>query len=449
MTEPAPTVTPSQPSAAKARRARILRAAREQFIEQGLGGTSTRDIARAADVPESSMFRHFASKTEMFEKAIADHVEEILGSARQDDVSILAGAPSESDRLAAVVGVHRHYLEVMQDALPVLGSAMFSEREVGRQIYRARVHPLLDGMGRESLRAMAGWANDRADGPTMIFLAFGGYLLLSVDAYFGGTPLDRDATAERIAWLIQYGVRGRPPFDPDPRHDRSSSVRAPLTPRKSPPFASPPGPVRTARVRRERSDAIANRNRLLDAAREEFSARGLGGARTREIARAAGTTEAALYRHFSSKEQLFHAAVGGRLQEIINSGLAAAESELAHLSGDDERLDVLRAQHLHYLEVIEQIAPLLGAALFSEREAGTQLYRSIVAPFLDRMTEATHPALGSWANEGADARTLIYVAVGGYLLISLDAYFREATIDHDVVADRIAWVLYYGIAGRP
>jgi hypothetical protein len=65
------------------------------------------------------------------------------------------------------------------------------------------------------------------------------------------------------------------------------------------------------------------------------------------------------------------------------------------------------------------------------------------------MTEATHPALGSWANQGADARTLIYVAVGGYLLISLDAYFREATIDHDVVADRIAWVLYYGIAGRP
>src|SRR5207253_1579965 len=95
--------------------------------------------------------------------------------------------------------------------------------------------------------------------------------------------------------------------------------------------------VRRARVRRERSDAIANRARLLDAAREEFFARGFSGATTREIAKTAGTTESALYRHFSSKEQLFHDAVGGRLQEIINAGLAAAETELAHLSTDDER----------------------------------------------------------------------------------------------------------------
>lgn len=431
---------------AQARRARILEAARERFIERGLGGATTRDIARAADVPESSMFRHFSSKDELFEQAIAAHLEEILRSARQDDVSILTGAASESARLASLEGMHRHYLEVMEQALPVLGAAMFSEREVGREIYRARVHPLLAEMGEESVQAMAGWANDRADGRTMIFLAFGGYLLLSLDSYFGGAALDHGAVAERLAWLIQYGVRGRPagllgarPLDALP------TARA-----AAPPLSSvPPGrPTRPDRIRRERSDALANRVRLLDAAREEFFARGFGGATTREIAKAAGTTESALYRHFSSKEQLFHAAVGGRLQEIISTGLAAAETELAHLSTDDERLRVFRGQHLHYLKVIEQTAPLLGAALFSERDAGIQLYRSIIAPFLDRMTEATREAMIPWANDGADARTLILVAVGGYLLISLDAYFREARIDHVATADRIAWLLYYGVAGR-
>jgi AcrR family transcriptional regulator len=371
--------------------------------------------------------------------------------------------------------MHRHYLEVMERALPVLGAAMFSERTVGRQIYRARVHPLLAEMGEESVRAMAGWANERADGRTMIFLAFGGYLLLSLDAYFGGTPIDHAATASRVAWLIQYGVRGRPsgPLDADVRpggkSPDGSSVEDPAAPSDrsttrtsaDPPAGSSAGskaglltgpsrrPDRTARVRRERSDALANRVRLLDAAREEFFAKGFGGATTREIAQAAGTTESALYRHFASKEQLFHDAVGGRLQEIINAGLAASETQLARLSSDDERLDVFRGQHLHYLQVIEQTAPLLGAALFSERDAGVQLYRSIVAPFLDRMTEATAEAMVPWANEGADARTLILVAVGGYLLISLDAYFREMTVDHEAVADRIAWLLYYGVAGRP
>jgi len=435
--------------AAQARRARIVEAARQRFIEFGLGGATTRDIARAADVPESSMFRHFSSKDELFEEAIAAHLEEILRSARQDDVSNLAGAASESARLAALRGMHRHYLEVMERALPVLGAAMFSEREVGREIYRARVHPLLAEMGEESVRAMVGWANERADGHTMIFLAFGGYLLLSLDAYFGGTPIDHRGTAERLAWLIQYGVRGRPsgPLEPDVPGAAPPVAEPPSTSMRSPAL-TPSRPDRSTRVRRERSDALANRVRLLDAAREQFFARGFGGATTREIAKAAGTTESALYRHFSSKEQLFHDAVGVRLQEIINAGLAATETELAHLSGDDERLRVLRGQHLHYLKVIEQTAPLLGAALFSERDAGIQLYRSIIAPFLDRMTEATREAMIPWADDRADARTLILVAVGGYLLISLDAYFREATIDHDAVADRIAWLLYYGVAGR-
>lgn len=440
---------------AQARRVRILEAARERFIERGLGGATTRDIARAADVPESSMFRHFASKDELFEEAIAAHVAEILRSARKDDASVIAGANSESARMIVLQGVHQHYLEVIEHVLPALGAAMFSERDIGRDIYRARVQPLLEEMARESAGAMVGWANERADAQTMIFLAFGGYLLLSVDAYFGGTPIDHGRAAQRLAWLIQYGVRGRP-AEPlrlgdaaEATSGRSEAESAPVQPGGSEPPVSPAVAPRAQgpRIRRERSDSIANRARLLDAAREEFFARGFGGATTREIARSAGTTESALYRHFSSKEQLFHEAVGSRLQEIITAGLRAAETELSRFQTDDERLAVLGRQHLHYLRVIEQTAPLLGTALFSEREAGRQLYRSIVRPFLDRMTETTHEALDSWSNAGADARTLIFVAVGGYLLISLDAYFRQSTIDHDLVADRITWLLYYGVAG--
>ena len=51
------------------------------------------------------------------------------------------------------------------------------------------------------------------------------------------------------------------------------------------------------------------RARILDAALREFSALGMAGARTDQIAAAAGVNKALLYYHFDSKENLYIAAV--------------------------------------------------------------------------------------------------------------------------------------------
>lgn len=50
------------------------------------------------------------------------------------------------------------------------------------------------------------------------------------------------------------------------------------------------------------------RARILDAALKEFSEKGLAGARTEQIASAAGVNKALLYYHFESKEKLYLAA---------------------------------------------------------------------------------------------------------------------------------------------
>jgi AcrR family transcriptional regulator len=54
-------------------------------------------------------------------------------------------------------------------------------------------------------------------------------------------------------------------------------------------------------------DAEATRQRLLDAAEEEFAARGIAGARVDRIARAAGSNKAQIYHYFGSKYGLFEA----------------------------------------------------------------------------------------------------------------------------------------------
>lgn len=429
---------------ARARRARILAAARERFLENGLAGTSTREIADAAEVPESSMFRHFATKDELFEQAIGGRLEELLHEARGYDVSALATAATPADRLAELHRMHRHYLEVMEETTPLLGIVVFAERDAGRRLYRDRLRPLLDGMAEASPAAMRGWASPDADPAVMIYLAFGGYLAFAADAYFRGVPLDHARVAARVAWLIQYGVAGRAPgVEPPPRSARPDLTGLPTLEVADLEPDTGPGP---GRQRRLRSDAIANRARLADAARAEFYAHGLGGATTREIAETAGTTESALYRHFGSKEQLFAHAVADRLRDIAAEGLATARTGFAGLA-DDARRDLLEQQHLYYLRVIEGIVPLLGAALFSERAVGQRCWAEIVRPFLLRMGAATHLALPPWANPGADGETVIQVAFGGYVLLALDAYLGDRPLRHEELAAEITRLLYRGMAG--
>ncbi|MFJ6696092.1 TetR/AcrR family transcriptional regulator [Streptomyces sp. NPDC091272] len=58
------------------------------------------------------------------------------------------------------------------------------------------------------------------------------------------------------------------------------------------------------------------RERILDAAHALMRTLGLSRATTKEIARAAGCSEAALYKYFASKEDLFVAVLGERLPRL-------------------------------------------------------------------------------------------------------------------------------------
>lgn len=57
---------------AEDRRLQILRVAMSLFSQRGFGGTTTKEIAQAAGVSEAMVFRHFATKQELY-SAILDH----------------------------------------------------------------------------------------------------------------------------------------------------------------------------------------------------------------------------------------------------------------------------------------------------------------------------------------------------------------------------------------
>ncbi len=79
-------------------------------------------------------------------------------------------------------------------------------------------------------------------------------------------------------------------------------------------------------VRAERSDALANRQRILEAAREVFARRGLS-AEVREIAERAGVGIGTLYRHFESREGLLAVLVHQAGEDLLRRLQAVAKTE--------------------------------------------------------------------------------------------------------------------------
>jgi TetR/AcrR family transcriptional regulator len=74
-----PTRAPRMPG--EDRRKQLLRVAVESFARNGFSGTKTKDIAAAAGVSEAILFRHFASKEDLYH-AILDEKEATMGGER-------------------------------------------------------------------------------------------------------------------------------------------------------------------------------------------------------------------------------------------------------------------------------------------------------------------------------------------------------------------------------
>ena len=144
------------------RRAAILAVARGLFARQGYHGTSTGDIARAADCSEAVLYRHFASKQALFSAVMVEsstgmrrHLVAALGSSPDDPVAGLTLAlarmsddPDVPDHLrlrsvavtmvdepeirGTLEGLHESFMQLLTDAAR-------TSQELGR--LRADVSP--------------------------------------------------------------------------------------------------------------------------------------------------------------------------------------------------------------------------------------------------------------------------------------------------------------------
>ena len=90
------------------RRNQILRVAIRLFSQKGFSGTTTREIARAAGVSEAMVFRHFATKSELY-NAILDH--KACEGGMKNPFEEVAEAMERRDDEAVFYGLMRHALD--------------------------------------------------------------------------------------------------------------------------------------------------------------------------------------------------------------------------------------------------------------------------------------------------------------------------------------------------
>jgi TetR/AcrR family acrAB operon transcriptional repressor len=99
-------------------------------------------------------------------------------------------------------------------------------------------------------------------------------------------------------------------------------------------------------ARRTKEEALATRNRLLDAAELLFQAQGVSQTTLQQIAQQAGATRGAIYWHFKDKADLFNA-----MMERVILPLEAGPKAAFAVSGDDP-LDEIEEGMVHALTLM-------------------------------------------------------------------------------------------------
>jgi AcrR family transcriptional regulator len=158
-----------------------------------------------------------------------------------------------------------------------------------------------------------------------------------------------------------------------------------------------------------RLTAQDRRLQLIHAAMRLFAVQGFDGTTTREIAEAAGVNEAIIFRHFSSKEDLYWAVVSSRIKA---SGRKQKLRELL-ASGREER-EVLAACAEAWLRRTRKDTALTRLLFFSalrNRRLSDAFFRTYIVESFDLLAEYFRKT----ANRGRFRNVDPLVAARGFL----------------------------------
>lgn len=201
------TPSPRQRMAGPERREQIVRAAREVFISQGLGGSRTREIALAAGVNEALLYQHFDSKDELFRAAVREPLEAV--AQRLEQVAAFPPPDPEASRdeiRARAKDFAVDLVESMVEIAPLLGVMVFSGDAAASENFKTAVEPIVTQVSAIA-QANAGWWEHNEYNPDLITrFMFGAVWFEVMHARLTQRDFNVDSLTDELVALFESGL---------------------------------------------------------------------------------------------------------------------------------------------------------------------------------------------------------------------------------------------------
>src|ERR1035438_272045 len=184
-----------------------------------------------------------------------------------------------------------------------------------------------------------------------------------------------------------------------------------------------------SRTQTERADQT--RARILDAAVKQFSANGLAGARTDQIAEEAGVNKALLYYYFKGKEDLYDAALESVANRVAASSMAAMGTECSA----GERLVYFALNHFDRIHSQRAFQSLMQQEMIrlhrGEENALVRLVDKVFQPMMFMLREVLAEGRSSGELVPVDKLQIMYAVLGANVFYFLSAPLMRMILGSD------------------
>jgi AcrR family transcriptional regulator len=165
------------------RRELILAAAREVFLESGLAGARTKEIADRAGVNEALLYRHFASKEELFTEAIveplATAIRHYLGRHHSGETQIDI-ADARRTTQGSIAALQQQMAQLARPFLVLLAG------DSGQETYAEHVAPLFGEWQRDIEAAFRRLPHRDLDARLLATVVFATCFWCGLEEHFAG-----------------------------------------------------------------------------------------------------------------------------------------------------------------------------------------------------------------------------------------------------------------------
>lgn len=185
---------------AEDRRRQIILAAQEVFARSNLQGARTRDIAKAAEVNQATLFEHFDSKEALFHAAVVEPLIEAM-QGMYERVHAYQAAETQEQLLDLARASARNHIESLIEVFPLLTASLFSDADLGKKLYLEQIAPLLKQRG----EVLDGLLKDSIDPEFAGMALFGMMFALAMDQTFRGRT---EKTSDLARQFVQFAALG-------------------------------------------------------------------------------------------------------------------------------------------------------------------------------------------------------------------------------------------------